>query len=263
MSLRMSLHSWSNFTGDERICAHVWTRTDTNGHICRHMNESTDEFPVMVKFHEATNIYMHTYGHVWTCMDTYVDICMSLQMILQLSCRTYICTHMKIYGHICRHMNKSTDDIIIMVRFYEVMNICVHTWQHIWTHRYTHEWVYGWVCSHGRGDEHIYAHIWTCMNTYRNICRHMNESTDDLAVKLLNVYMHTYEDIWTHMYAYDWVYGWVCCHDQILQDDEYTCASAESLVFLGYLVPGPLSKSLVQTLNHIVWIKGRWGNWGN
>ena len=174
---------------------------------------------------------MDTSGHIW----------MSLWMTL-LSCSDftrwwlYMCTHGHTYGHIDTHM---------------------------WTHRYTHEWVYGWVCSHGRGDEHIYAHIWTCMNTYRNICRHMNESTDDLAVKLLNVNMHTYEDIWTHMYAYDWVYGWVCCHDQILQDDEYTCASAESLVFWGYLVPGPLSKSLVQTLNHIVWIKWRWGNWGN
>jgi len=182
MRLRMSLQSWSNFTGDESICAHIWTRTDTNGHICRHMNVSTDEFAVMVKFHEVTNIGMHTYEHVWTCMDTHVHIWMSLRIGVQ-SWSDF--TRRWIY--MCTRMN---------------------TYEHVSTHRYTHEWVYGWVCSHGQipwGDEHICAHIRTCSNTYGHTYTQMNESTDEFPVtvkfheEVTNTYMHTYEHVWTHM----------------------------------------------------------------
>jgi len=58
----------------------------------------TDEFPVMVKFHEVTNICMHKYEHVWTCM------------------------------------NESTDEFAVMVKFHEATNIYMHKYEHVWTH---------------------------------------------------------------------------------------------------------------------------------
>ena len=66
---------------------------------------------------------------------------------------------------------------------------------------------------------------------------------------------HTHTHTHTHMYTHT-----THTHTPSLS---LSHTSAESLVFLGYHVPGPLSKSLVWTLKQIIWIRWRWGNWGN